>query len=134
MDNQDINEIKIEDIIPCYNIYKDHGGSLDAQEYGKVSYKAMHYIGYVTLKRAFPFVNEDENILYCHAELCDQFATINALTARINAAKEITSETVGPHTVRYASAADSLQSAKDALYPIVWRYLAKYMYRGIPIV
>ena len=127
-------KIKVKDIIPCYNVYKDHGGSLDALDYEKVAYKAMKYIGFVTLDRAYEHINDDEDILYCHAELCDQYAAIASLQARVNAAKDITSESVGPHSVHYYSAAESLQKAQDALYPICSRYLRQYMYRGVPYV
>ena len=129
-----MEKIDIKTIIPCYNIYKEHGGSLDAQEYDRVAYKAMHYIGYVTLNRAYPHVGEDDNIYWCHAELCDQFYAINTMQMQINTAKDITQEVVGTHSVHYATTAENLQAARDALYPIVKRWLVPYMYRGIPVV
>ena len=130
----EVEKVDIKGLIPCYNVYRAHGGSLDALEYDKVAYKAMKHIGYVTLDRAYPYVSEDEDILYCHAELCDQFAAINALQSRVNAAKDITSESIGPHSVHYAGAADALQQAQNALYTICSHYLRPYTYRRVPIV
>lgn len=129
-----MEKVDIKGLIPCYNVYKAHGGSLDALEYEKVAYKALKHIGFVTLDRAYAHIQDDEDILYCHAELCDQFASIAALQARVNAAQDITSETIGPHSVHYYSAADALQTAQNALYPICSRYLRPYMFRGVACV
>lgn len=129
-----MEKIDVKALVPCYNTYKEHGGSLDALEYDRVSYKAMKYIGYVTLNRAYAHITDDDDILYCHAELCNQYSAIDALQARINAAEDVTSETVGPHTVHYATASNALQTAQEALYNICKRYLLPYMYRGVRCV
>ena len=129
-----MEKIDLKGYIPCYNVYKGHGGSLDALGYDKVSYKAMQYIAGVTLGRALQHIDEDENIIWCHAQLCDQYAAIDALMARVNAASDITSETVGPHSVHYASAGDALEQSKLDIYDIARMWLRPYMFRGVALV
>ena len=129
-----MEKIDIKGLVPCYNVYRQHGGSLDAQDYDRVSYKTMKYIGYITLDRAYKYINEDDDILWCHAALCDQYVAIDNLRERVNAAKDITSETVGPHSVHYYSAVEALERAKIDVYNIAKLWLSRYMYRGVPYV
>lgn len=129
-----MEKIDVKALVPCYNIYKSHGGSLDAMDYDRVSYKVMKYIGFITLDRAYAHIHDDDDILWCHAQLCDQYAAIDALRSRVNAAADITSETVGPHTVHYSSASDALEQATVDVYNIAKTWLRKYMYRGVAVV
>lgn len=124
-----------------YQYYKNeyHGSAVPAESYARAAAEADAYIDYATMGRvkALSEVPDSARICACAlAELAYAAAQNSSFTAADHE-PGVKSESVGPLSVTYATAEDSVR-AREALraemYATVRQYLWQYLYRGVPCV
>lgn len=118
-----------------YNYYKHSylGDQIKAEGFGQLAKRSSEYIDYVTMGRAQLHAEENKIRDACCA-LAEQFHIIDLAAKAAADGGVVESETVGPHSVHYASPSDAAKVAQKELYQVAQRYLWPYMYRGVAYV
>lgn len=126
-----------------YPYYRDifHGNVIPPEAYDRAAVEADSYIDYVTIgtiKRLDGHGELPESAKLCACSLAE-LAYAASQNSPISAGNEpdVKSESVGPMSVTYATAADRAEARKALkaeMYSVCRQYLWAHMYRGVPVV
>lgn len=110
-------------------------GEMSEADFNKFASRASDYLDRVTFGRAASY-QDDNNVL---AKACcaaaDQLSLIASARASV-AAGDVSSESVGSHSISYRSGVETSASLEKQLYDLVLGYLGLtgLMYRGVHVV
>lgn len=123
-----------------YTFYKTeyHGNTVPSEAYPRAAAEADVYIDYVTMGRVKALGEVPSCARLCACALAD-LAYAASQNSVVSADHEpgVKSESVGPMSVTYATAEDSVKSReaiRAEMYATVRQYLWQYLYRGVPCV
>lgn len=123
-----------------YQYYKTeyHGSTVPAEDYARAAAEADAFIDYATMGKIQALDEKPECARLCACALAEltYAAAQNSFTAADHE-PGIKSESVGPMSVTYATAEDSVKSRealRSEMYAVCRQYLWQYMYRGVPCV
>lgn len=123
-----------------YSYYKTtyHGSTVPADAYPRAAAEADAYIDYATMGKikALPEVPSCARVCACALADLAYASSQNSVIASDHD-PGVKSESVGPLSVTYATAEDSVKSRealRSEMYAVCRQYLWQYLYRGVPCV
>ena len=123
-----------------YQYYKTeyHGSTVPSDAYPSAAAEADTFIDYVTLGKIKVLDEVPDSARLCACALADlTYASSQNSVVSTDHEPGVKSESVGPMSVTYATAEDSVKSRealRSEMYSVCRQYLWQYLYRGVPCV
>lgn len=111
-----------------------HGDLIPPEDFLACAVKASDFIDYMTSDKIHDLTDIPDEVKRACCYIAEQEFLMLSIDRGAAQGGVIESETVGPHSVKYASAATTRAQAQEESCKIARRYLWRWMYRGCRLV